>query len=124
MSERDFYRKDDTSREPISVYSKALKAGKRTYFFDVKATRTDQYYLVITESKKRIKGEESFFEKHKIYLYGEDFENFKSILGEMMKYVSENTPEPFFETRNRLGDVPSESEEAKPQNEDETNIQQ
>ena len=59
------------------VYSKAVKAGKRTYFFDVKATRNNDYYLTITESKKKFdKDGVSSYEKHKIFLYKEDFEKF------------------------------------------------
>jgi hypothetical protein len=63
-----------------------VRAGKRTYFFDVKATRRDDYYLTITESKKRL-GKEGkiFYEKHKIFLYKEDFEKFS----EGLKYAVE-----------------------------------
>ena len=59
------------------IYTKVVRAGKRTYFFDVKATRKEDYYLTITESKKRL-GKEGkiFYEKHKIFLYKEDFEKF------------------------------------------------
>ena len=59
------------------IFTKVVRAGKRTYFFDVKATRKDDYYLTITESKKRL-GKEGkiFYEKHKIFLYKEDFEKF------------------------------------------------
>ena len=65
------------------VYSKAVKAGKRTYFFDVKATRNNDYYLTITESKKKKfdKDGVSSYEKHKIFLYKEDFEKFAEGLG-------------------------------------------
>jgi len=60
-----------------SVYSKLVRAGKRTYFFDIKSTRANDLFLTITESKKRTsESGESFFEKHKIYLYKEDFEKF------------------------------------------------
>ncbi|MEY4595504.1 MAG: hypothetical protein RIQ47_1914 [Bacteroidota bacterium] len=59
------------------VFSKSVRAGKRTYFFDVKSTKSNDYYLTITESKKRIGDDGSpFFEKHKIFLYREDFEKF------------------------------------------------
>ena len=59
------------------IYSKAVKAGKRTYFFDVKATRNNDYYLTITESKKKFdKDGNSSYEKHKIFLYKEDFEKY------------------------------------------------
>ena len=63
------------SREDI--YSKAVRAGKRTYFFDVKATRGNDLYLTITESKRRYSEEGKFhYEKHKLFLYKEDFEKF------------------------------------------------
>ncbi len=59
------------------VFSKSVRAGKRTYFFDVKSTKANDYYLTITESKKRIGDDGSpFYEKHKIFLYREDFEKF------------------------------------------------
>lgn len=75
------------------VFSKAVRAGKRTYFFDVKATRKDEYYLTITESKKRIdpKGN-SYYEKHKIFLYKEDFDKFADGLTEIVDYIKENQP--------------------------------
>jgi hypothetical protein len=70
------------------ISSKALRAGRRTYFFDVKATKAGDYYLTITESKKFTNEDGSFhFKKHKIYLYKEDFNEFKSILGEMTKFI-------------------------------------
>ena len=60
------------------IFSRAVKAGKRTYFFDVKATKNGQYYLTITESKRRFNHElgKFFYEKHKIFLFREDFEKF------------------------------------------------
>lgn len=64
-----------SSRE--DVYSKSIRAGKRTYFFDVKATRANDLYLTITESKKRFSDDgKRFYEKHKLFLYKEDFEKF------------------------------------------------
>ncbi|MDD4848324.1 MAG: DUF3276 family protein [Bacteroidales bacterium] len=73
------------------VYAKSVKAGKRTYFFDVKATRSGDYYLTITESKKRFENETGKFvyEKHKMFLYAEDFEKFKETLGEMTDIVNQ-----------------------------------
>lgn len=66
---------EKNSREEI--FTKVVRAGKRTYFFDVKATRKEDYYLTITESKKRIGKEgKAFYEKHKIFLYKEDFDKF------------------------------------------------
>ena len=76
------------------VYTKVVRAGNRTYFFDVKATRKSDLYLTITESKKRFnKDGKFFFEKHKIFLYKEDFEKFAAGLQDAVKYVSENLPE-------------------------------
>ena len=75
-----------TEREDL--FSKAVKAGKRTYFFDVKSTRGNDYYLTITESKKRFGTDGKFtYEKHKIFLYKEDFNKFIKALGEAIDYV-------------------------------------
>jgi hypothetical protein len=70
------------------IFTKVVRAGKRTYFFDVKATRKDDYYLTITESKKRL-GKEGkvFYEKHKIFLYKEDFEKFSDGLKDAVTYI-------------------------------------
>lgn len=73
------------------IYSKTVRAGKRTYFFDVKSTRNDEYYLTITESKKRFEQDGQFhFEKHKIFLYREDFEKFMYGLQEVIDFINEN----------------------------------
>jgi hypothetical protein len=81
-----------TEREEI--HSKAVRAGKRTYFFDVKATRRNDYYLTITESKKRYhKDGRFFYEKHKIFLYKEDFEKFFEGLNDTIEFIKENKPE-------------------------------
>ncbi len=71
------------------IFSKIVRAGKRTYFFDVKATRANQQYLTITESKRRFSEEQGkfFYEKHKIFLYGEDFEKFKNGLTEAIAFI-------------------------------------
>ncbi len=71
------------------IFSKAVRAGKRTYFFDVKATRNDQYYLTITESKRRFQNEQGkfFYEKHKIFLYREDFEKFVKGLDVAIRFI-------------------------------------
>jgi len=76
------------------IYSKVVRAGKRTYFFDVKATRRNDFYLTITESKKRIGRDGKFyFEKHKIFLYKEDFEKFAEGLNDVVEYIRANQPE-------------------------------
>ncbi len=70
------------------IYSKVLRAGRRTYFFDVRATKAGDYYLTVTESKKFTNDDGSFhYKKHKIYLYKEDFTEFKEILSEMTDYI-------------------------------------
>ncbi len=74
-------------QENNEVYSKKVKAGKRTYFFDVKATRAKDYYLTITESKKKFKEDGFFYEKHKIFLYKEDLNKFTEVLGEVADHI-------------------------------------
>ena len=70
------------------IFSKVVRAGRRTYFFDVRSTKAGDYYLTISESKKFTNDDGTFyFKKHKIYLYKEDFENFSNTLGEMTKYI-------------------------------------
>jgi len=73
------------------IFSKALRAGRRTYFFDVRETKAGDYYLTITESKKFTNEDGTFFyKKHKIYLYKEDFAEFNSSLKETCDYIIEN----------------------------------
>ncbi len=82
----------EQSREEI--FSKAVRAGKRTYFFDVKATRRNDYYLTITESKKRFgRDGKSFYEKHKVFLYKEDFEKFTEGLKESLEFIINANPQ-------------------------------
>lgn len=76
---------DFENKEREEVFSKKVRAGKRTYFFDVKATRSDDYYVTITESKKRF--EDGQFIKHKIFLYKEDFEKFADGLADVVNYI-------------------------------------
>ena len=74
--------------EHREIFSKAVRAGKRTYFFDVKATKRNDYFLTITESKKRFqKDGRFFFEKHKIFLYKEDFDKFADGFTEVIDYI-------------------------------------
>ncbi len=72
------------------IFSKAVRAGKRTYFFDVKATRANEYYITVTESKRRFNNEQGkfFYEKHKIFLYKEDFEKFADGLTEVINFIT------------------------------------
>ena len=95
MEEKDFL---DTEE----IFSKVLRAGRRTYFFDVRATRANDYYLTITESKKFTHDDGSFhYKKHKIYLYKEDFELFKDILNEMTTYVIDERGEEVISERHQ-----------------------
>jgi Protein of unknown function (DUF3276) len=81
MNENDMLEKEE-------IFSKVLRAGRRTYFFDVRSTKADDYYVTITESKKFTEEDGSFhFKKHKIYLYKEDFGAFRDILDEMTEFV-------------------------------------
>ena len=76
------------------IHSEIVRAGKRTYFFDVKSTRNDEYYLTITESKKRFGDNGKFhFEKHKLFLYKEDFDKFADGLQEVVNFIREKQPE-------------------------------
>ena len=76
----------ETTQEEI--YSKVLRAGRRTYFLDVRETKASDYYLTITESKKFSNDDGTFFyKKHKIYLYKEDFSDFKKMLSEVMDFI-------------------------------------
>lgn len=78
---------ENKDREKDEIYSKRVRAGKRTYFFDVKSTRSNDYYLTITESKKRFKEDGFVYEKHKIFLYKEDFAKFLEALNETIEHV-------------------------------------
>jgi hypothetical protein len=76
------------------IHSKVVRAGKRTYFFDVKSTRNEEYYLTITESKKRFEDNGDFhYEKHKIFLYKEDFQKFTECLQEIIDFINKNKDE-------------------------------
>lgn len=95
MEEKDFLEKDE-------IFSRVQRAGRRTYFFDVRATKSDDYYITITESKKFTEEDGSFhFKKHKIYLYKEDFAEFKEILDEMTDFVLKNKGEEVISDRHQ-----------------------
>jgi hypothetical protein len=84
------------------IFSKVLRAGRRTYFFDVRATKADDYYITITESKKFTEEDGSYhFKKHKIYLYKEDFASFNEILSEMTEYVINHKGEEVISERHQ-----------------------
>ncbi|HCQ14434.1 PUR family DNA/RNA-binding protein [Flavobacterium sp.] len=95
MRENDMLEKDE-------IFSKVLRAGRRTYFFDVRATKAEDYYITITESKKFTEEDGSFhFKKHKIYLYKEDFTAFKEIMDEMTAFVLNNKGEEVISERHQ-----------------------
>lgn len=84
MGDSGYNRKDD-------IFSKPVRAGKRTYFFDVKATRGDDYYLTITESKRRMDDNGQFvYDKHKLFLYKEDFDKFAEGFESCINFIREN----------------------------------
>ncbi|MDD3722804.1 MAG: PUR family DNA/RNA-binding protein [Lutibacter sp.] len=79
---------DNEHLEQEEIFSQVLRAGRRTYFFDVRATKAEDYYLTITESKKFTHDDGSFhYKKHKIYLYKEDFVEFNDMLKEATNYI-------------------------------------
>jgi Protein of unknown function (DUF3276) len=79
--------------DQAEIFSRPVKAGKRTYFFDVKATKGNDYYLTITESKKRFGDDGRFhYEKHKLFLYKEDFDKFADGLMEVINFIRQNNP--------------------------------
>ena len=92
------------------IFSKVVRAGKRTYFLDVKATRRNDYYLTITESKKKFNRDgRHYFEKHKVFLYKEDFDKFTENLQEVIDFIKENAPEPEpFETVETVTETTTE----------------
>ena len=94
MYSEDYERPHGQERNAEDVYSKPVRAGKRTYFFDVKTTKgNNDYYLTITESKRRQERDGSFtYDKHKIFLYKEDFDKFADGLQEVVNYIRERLP--------------------------------
>ncbi len=79
---------DYKERQENEIFTKVLKAGRRTYFFDVRETKAGDYYLTVTESKKNfLENGEATFEKHKIYLYKEDFKNFQEMFNEATDFI-------------------------------------
>ncbi len=88
--------------EKEEIYSKVMRAGRRTYFFDVRETKAGDYYLTVTESKKFTNDDGSFhYKKHKIYLYKEDFVDFKDNLNEMIQYILDEKGEEVISERHQ-----------------------
>ena len=101
------------------IFSKRVKAGKRTYFFDVKSTRSKDYYLTITESKRKFQEDGFTYEKHKIFLYKEDFQKFVDALNESVDHVKEELlPDVDFDQYNK-----SEDDSAKGDSTDEMTLE-
>jgi hypothetical protein len=95
MSDKEYLEKEE-------IFSKVLRAGRRTYFFDVRSTKAGDYYLTITESKKFTNDDGSFhYKKHKIYLYKEDFVAFTEIMSEMTAYVIDEKGEEVISERHK-----------------------
>ena len=95
MSDKEYLEKEE-------IFSKVLRAGRRTYFFDVRSTKAGDYYLTITESKKFTNDDGSFhYKKHKIYLYKEDFVAFTDIMTEMTSYVIDEKGEEVISERHQ-----------------------
>jgi len=95
MSDKEYLEKEE-------IFSKVLRAGRRTYFFDVRSTKAGDYYLTITESKKFTNDDGSFhYKKHKIYLYKEDFVAFTDIMNEMTSYVIDEKGEEVISERHQ-----------------------
>jgi hypothetical protein len=80
---------ENKDRDRGEIFSRAIRAGKRTYFFDVKATVGEEYYITITESKRRFNNEQGkfFYEKHKLFLYKEDFDKFATGLSDVVEFI-------------------------------------
>ena len=85
------------------VFSKAIKAGKRTYFFDIKATRGQDFYVTITESKRN--GDSESYQKHKLFLYKEDFDKFLEGLQETLKVAKEKLANTDSQFENQTSDL-------------------
>jgi hypothetical protein len=100
----------DERNDREEIYSQRIKAGKRTYFFDVKSTRSNDFYLTITESKKRMRDDGFVYEKHKIFLYKEDFEKFIAALMNSYEKVKELMPDYDFERAGMDDDANSDED--------------
>lgn len=98
----------DNQERREDIFSKAVRAGKRTYFFDVKATKSNQYYLTITESKRRFNTDQGkfFYEKHKIFLYQEDFDKFIDGMKAAVGFIE--AEQPVMESKPEVKEKPKE----------------
>tara|TARA_B100000524_G_scaffold36031_1_gene17716 strand:+ start:1091 stop:1453 length:363 start_codon:yes stop_codon:yes gene_type:complete len=111
--------------EREEIFSKVLRAGRRTYFFDVRSTKAGDYYLTLTESKKFTNEDGSFhYKKHKIYLYKEDFNEFSSILSEMTEYVISEKGEEVISERHQKDFKKEEDKESNDEKDDQSSDEQ
>ncbi len=109
---------DNNGNERQEIFSERVRAGKRTYFFDVKATRSNDYYLTITESKRRYKEDGFTYEKHKIFLYKEDFNKFVKALNNTVNHVKDELlPDVDFDQFDREREEKAAREKAARENE-------
>ncbi len=99
--------------ERDEIYSKRVRAGKRTYFFDVKSTRSNDYYLTITESKRKYNDDGFTYEKHKVFLYKEDFNKFVEALNECVNHVKDELMPDYDFTQHDRDDEDGERNESK-----------
>lgn len=115
----------NNERDKEEIFSKVLRAGRRTYFFDVRETKASDYYLTITESKKFTNEDGTFYyKKHKIYLYKEDFDEFKNSLNETCNFIiDEKGTEVISEKHDKDFDSKKEKDEEKLSDSENTNEQ-
>jgi len=110
MSEKEY-------KKPEEIFSKVFRAGRRTYFFDVRETKASDYYLTITESKKNMNEDGTFsYKKHKIYLYKEDFAKFKELLDEVTGYIIAEKGEEVISERHQKDYTPVTSDDTVEEN--------
>ena len=100
------------NKEIEEIFSKSVRSGRRTYFFDVRSTRAGDYYLTVTESKRDFNEDGTpFYKKHKLYLYKEDFTNFKDALNEVSDYIIKEKGEEIISNTERKTKTISEKKE-------------
>ena len=106
------------------IFSKSVRSGRRTYFFDVRSTRAGDYYLTITESKRDFNEDGTpFYKKHKLYLYKEDFTNFKDALNEVSNYIiKEKGEEIISNTKRKTEEISEKKEETETQEKSSTDF--
>ena len=106
------------------IFSRSVRSGRRTYFFDVRSTRAGDYYLTITESKRDFNEDGTpFYKKHKLYLYKEDFTNFKDALNEVSDYIiKEKGEEIISNTKRKTEEISEKKEDTKTQEKSSTDF--